>query len=121
MDGPGCLAQPMNGTAPMRSPADGARPRLRLEWLRGFWPLLRVARHLIAPILKLRVPRGVGIAATALVILGSLGYGLVKGEHVAPIVAWLKDVRDGAANALGFRIVAMALSGNHHVSRDEVL
>jgi cell division protein FtsQ len=55
------------------------------------------------------------------VILASLGYGLVKGEHVAPIIAWLKDVRDRGANALGFRIVSLALSGNRHVSREEVL
>ena len=33
----------------------------------------------------------------------------------------MKDARDGAANAAGFRIVSVALAGNHHVSREEVL
>jgi cell division protein FtsQ len=33
----------------------------------------------------------------------------------------LKDARDGAGNAAGFRIVSVALAGQHHVSREEVL
>jgi cell division protein FtsQ len=69
----------------------------------------------------LRVPRGVGIAATVAVILASAGYGAVQGEHVAALVSWFKEARDGAANAAGFRIVSFALSGSRHVSRDEVL
>ena len=38
-----------------------------------------------------------------------------------PIVAALKDLRDSAANAAGFRIVALALTGERHMSREEVL
>jgi cell division protein FtsQ len=68
-----------------------------------------------------RWPRGVGVAATAIVILGSLAYGVVKGDHVASIVAAMRDARDGTANAAGFRIVSIALAGNHHVTREEVL
>jgi cell division protein FtsQ len=68
-----------------------------------------------------RWPRGVGVAATAIVILGSLAYGVVKGDHVASIVAAMRDARDGTANAAGFRIVSIALVGNHHVTREEVL
>jgi cell division protein FtsQ len=37
------------------------------------------------------------------------------------VIATLQDARDGVANAAGFRIVSIALTGNHHVSRDEVL
>jgi cell division protein FtsQ len=66
-------------------------------------------------------PRGVGIAATALVILASLVYGTVKGDHIPNILAGMKAARDGLANAAGFRIVSIALAGNHHVSREEVL
>jgi len=68
-----------------------------------------------------RWPRGVGVAASAIVILGSLAYGAVKGDHVASIVAAMRDARDGTANAAGFRIVSIALAGNHHVTREEVL
>ena len=68
-----------------------------------------------------RCPRGLGVAATAIVILGSLVYGVVKGDHVATIVSAMRDARDGAANAAGFRIVSIALAGNHHVTREEVL
>ena len=68
-----------------------------------------------------RLPRGVGVVATALLLLASLAYGAVKGDHVAAVVAALKDVRDQAGNAAGFRIVSIALAGNQHVSREEVL
>jgi cell division protein FtsQ len=72
-------------------------------------------------LLDARVPRGFGLVATAAILLGSLGYGAVKGEHVSTVIATLKDARDGVANAAGFRIVSIALAGHHHVSRDEVL
>jgi cell division protein FtsQ len=68
-----------------------------------------------------RWPRGAGIAATALVMLASLGYGMVKGDHVASVVAALRDARDAAANVAGFRIVSIALTGHRHISREEVL
>ncbi len=81
----------------------------------------RLVRRSWISILGTRLPRGAGIAATVVVIVASLAYGVVKGDHVPVVVAVLKDVRDGAANALGFRIVSLALSGNQHVSREEIL
>jgi cell division protein FtsQ len=68
-----------------------------------------------------RWPRGVGTAGTIAVILASLAYGAVKGDHIADVIAALKDARDGAANAAGFRIVSVALAGQHHISREDVL
>jgi cell division protein FtsQ len=68
-----------------------------------------------------RWPRGVGTAGTIAVILASLAYGAVKGDHIADVIAALKDARDGAANAAGFRIVSIALAGQHHISREDVL
>jgi len=62
-----------------------------------------------------------GISATALVIAASLVYGVVKGGHIPQVVAAMKEVRDRLGNAAGFRIVSIALSGHHHVSREEVL
>ena len=72
-------------------------------------------------LLQARLPRGLGIAGAALVIVASIAYGAVKGDHVPAIVDAFNDVRDRVANAAGFRIVSIALAGNHHVSRDEVL
>jgi cell division protein FtsQ len=72
-------------------------------------------------LINTRWPRGVGVAGTVVVILASLAYGAIKGDHIPSIIAALKDARDGAGNAAGFRIVSVALAGQHHVSREEVL
>ena len=37
------------------------------------------------------------------------------------VLEWLKDARDQAANAAGFRIAAVSLNGQKEVSRAEVL
>ena len=72
-------------------------------------------------LLETRLPRGAGLAAAALVLLASLAYGAVKGDHVPAVVAAMNDARDRLGNAAGFRIVSIALAGNHHISREEVL
>jgi len=87
------------------------RPRYRFIQLMDRWSALVNARW----------PRGVGTAGTIAVILASLAYGAVKGDHIADVIAALKDARDAAANAAGFRIVSVALAGQHHISREEVL
>jgi cell division protein FtsQ len=65
-------------------------------------------------------PRFVGVAGTALLIALSIGYGVVKGDHVQMIVEALKDARDGVASAAGFPIAAVSLSGETHVTRAEI-
>ena len=87
------------------------RPRYRFSQLMDRWSSLVNARW----------PRGVGTAGTIAVIVASLAYGAVKGDHIADVIAALKDARDGAANAAGFRIVSIALAGQHHISREDVL
>jgi cell division protein FtsQ len=67
------------------------------------------------------MPPGAGLAAAGAVIAASLAYGAVKGDHIPTVLATMKDARDGVANAAGFRIVSVALAGNNHVSREEVL
>jgi cell division protein FtsQ len=66
-------------------------------------------------------PPGVGVAASALLLAATLGYGAFAGGHVTAIVDWLKDARDSAANAAGFRIAAISLTGPKEVSREEIL
>jgi cell division protein FtsQ len=95
MDGRGRLAQPLKGL--LRRCA--------------LWPA-RAAR---------RLPRGFGILATMLMLLAAVGYGIIKGDHVSAFVQGLHEARDGAANAAGLRIASIALSGNQHISREEVL
>ncbi len=68
-----------------------------------------------------RLPRGFGVAATIVIIGGSLAYGAVRGQHVPAVIDWLKDARDVAANSVGFRIAAISLSGEKEVSRNEIL
>ncbi|MGZ5882557.1 MAG: FtsQ-type POTRA domain-containing protein, partial [Xanthobacteraceae bacterium] len=87
------------------------RPRPRFSLLMDRWSSL----------LDTRWPRGIGIAGTFVVIFASLAYGAVKGDHIPSVIAALKEARDGAGNAAGFRIVSVALAGLHHVSREEVL
>src|SRR4051794_25637761 len=136
MDGRRLIAQPLTWIARLRArPPTSAARRARVDYVqheadRGTpqparrrmpsW-LEHVARRWWLAILRIHVPRGVGLAATLLVILGGLIYGAIKGDHVPAIVAGLKDLRDQAANAAGFRIVSLALSGNQHVTREEVL
>jgi cell division protein FtsQ len=123
MDDRGRLAQPLtwiahcarlSGRASVRLDercAEEETARLRRERLLQRWSAL----------LDARLPRGVGVAATAIFMLASLGYGAIKGDHVPTLVTAFKDARDGIANAAGFRILAIALTGNAHISREEVL
>jgi len=72
-------------------------------------------------ILGLPIPAGAGLAATALFLVAALAYGMVLGRHIPGLIGAFRDVRDAAANAAGFRIATIALTGERHVSREEVL
>src|SRR5262249_61927939 len=67
-----------------------------------------------------RPPGGVGVLAALLIILGSIGFGIVRGDHLPEAIALARDTRDAAANAAGFSISSVALSGNKHLSREEI-
>jgi cell division protein FtsQ len=81
----------------------------------------RLMRRFSTWIFDLQVPSGVGLAASGLFLLATLAYGVVLGDRTAAILGGLKDARDAAANAAGFRIASIALSGERHVSREEIL
>ncbi len=53
-----------------------------------------------------RIPAGVGVGGSVLLLTATLGYGAIVGGHVAAVADWLKDARDRAANAVGFAITA---------------
>jgi cell division protein FtsQ len=120
MDGGGRLDQPLMRSGPTARQYDvlGDSPgaaRHSAEHIR------RRAARFVAKLVQLPLPPGIGVAGSALLLAATLGYGVVAGQHVGDVVDWFKDARDTAANALGFRIAAIALSGEKEVSREEVL
>jgi cell division protein FtsQ len=127
MDGRGRLAQSLTWIARLRARPPNTRLRAFVteDLMRASRPLarhmLRWMRGWLLTLLRLHVPRGIGMAAAALLIASSIAYGTVEGGHVPAIVSAFKQARDQGANAAGFRIMSVALSGNVHVSREEVL
>jgi cell division protein FtsQ len=85
------------------------------------WHWLRLVRRWGVLLVGLKVPRGVGSSAAAMLLLASASYGAVKGGHVPQIIENAQDLCDAAANRLGFRISEVALDGEHEVVRDEIL
>jgi cell division protein FtsQ len=69
----------------------------------------------------MRLPSGAGIAASILLVVGALAYGVVRGQHLPDVMVWFKDARDTVANSVGFRIAAISLTGPKEVSREEIL
>lgn len=119
MDDRGRLAQPLTWTAP-GARATGHAAAGDTQATAARFPLRRQLQRW-ALLVDTRLPRGAGVAASTCLILASLAYGAVKGDHVQTMVTALQDTRDGLANAAGFRIVAIGLAGQFHVSREEVL
>jgi cell division protein FtsQ len=130
MDGGGCVAEPVSG--PARTGTSGTARRARRARRKTFsahrilphsGKLGTLARRLNARADGLdawRPPRGAGVAASVLIILGSIAFGIVRGNHVDDAVATLRDARDGIANAVGLGITGVALTGNKHLSREEI-
>src|SRR4051794_37436719 len=84
----------------------------------GWTRSLRRAGHFL---IALNVPRGLGASGAALLMLASVTYGAIRGGHGAEIVANVQDLCDDAANAFGFRISEVALTGTQDLTRDRVL
>jgi cell division protein FtsQ len=130
MDGRGRLAQSLTLILPRLvswlRPSGRGRPAPRAYAGAGFELARsgmagRLPHRLASWIFNLRVPSGVGLAASGAFLLATLAYGLLIGDKTATIIGGLTDARDAAANAAGFRIASIALSGERHVSREEIL
>jgi cell division protein FtsQ len=132
MDGGGRFAESLSESALprlRRAVAAAALQRRREEWLgsqgvrvleSGRWR--RFARSLdrVANPLS-RLPRHAGLVGTILIIAAGAGYGAVSSGQAGKIVDLLKDFRDTAADAAGFGITAVAVTGERHLSREEIL
>jgi cell division protein FtsQ len=132
MDGGGRFAESLSETTRFRSTNAGfamaASQRRSAEWcweariaessgrFDGLARFLdRVANRMS------RLPRHSGIMATMLMLAASAGYGAVRSGQAVKVVDFFKDVRDMGANAAGFNIAAVAVAGEKHLSREEVL
>lgn len=85
----------------------------------GGWQ--RAMQRWMKPLVELEPPRGVGTAATALFFLGAAIYGAVCGGHVPTLLQELRNFRDATANAFGFRIEAITITGQHQLTEAEIL
>jgi cell division protein FtsQ len=94
--------------------ADHAPANGRFGLFRG-----RRVRRLAARLAQ--IPQGAGVAGSLLLIGATLSYGAIAGGHVAAVTDWLKAARDNAANALGFRIAAVSVSGGSQITREQAL
>jgi cell division protein FtsQ len=132
MDGGGRLDQPLtrsrqsaargNGAPhdePSRTPAPADRPRHNGSRFAAFSSYRRLIGRWSAKVAHL--PRGAGVVASILLIAGALVYGAIAGQHIPAVLDWTKNARDLAANAVGFRIAAISISGEKEVSREEIL
>jgi len=128
MDGGGRLARSLRSLRPqadLKAAAIGAVVLLR-EWLGSrrapAGPSLQRERpHRLIALLERYLPHRAGVAATALILLGSTGLGVVKGGHLEELTAALSDKRNALANSAGFRITSVAINGRKQLSQDEVL
>jgi cell division protein FtsQ len=84
-------------------------------------PVARDEPHRVIALIETHLPRRLGVATTVLILLGSLSLGVVKGGHLDDVLVSLSDTRNAAANAVGFRIVSVAISGRKQLTQDEVL
>jgi cell division protein FtsQ len=137
MDGAGRLARSLRSLGPqadLKAAAIGAvvllRERLGVPRKVGNRAAGRAAKkprlqreqsnRLIA-FIERYLPNRAGVAATVLLLLGSTGFGVVKGGHLADFTAALSDTRNAIANSAGFRITAVAINGRKQLTQDEVL
>jgi cell division protein FtsQ len=77
--------------------------------------------HRLISLVERYLPNRAGVAATALILIGSTGFGVVKGGHVDELTQALSDTRNALANSAGFRITTVAMNGRKQLSQDEVL
>jgi cell division protein FtsQ len=127
MDGAGRSARSLGSPGPqtdLKAAAIGAvillRERLKLRRVAKS-SLEREPPHWLIDLIERYFPRRAGIAATVLILLGSAGFGVVKGGHLAAMTAALSDTRNAIANSAGFRIISVAISGRKQLTQDEVL
>jgi cell division protein FtsQ len=118
MDRRGRLAQLLTPRGRRRAVAPGHAFDLAWSGSAG-WP--RTIRRAYFTLIGLQIPRGAGASAVALFLLATVSYGVIRGDHTADVAANVQDLCDDAANSVGFRISEVALTGEHQLSREQIL
>jgi cell division protein FtsQ len=128
MDGAGRLARSQRSPGPpadLKAAAIGAvillRERLGLNRAVVKPSRARMPPHRLIELLERHLPNRFGAAATVLLLLGSAGFGIVKGGHLEEMTSALSDTRNAIANSAGFRITTVAINGRKQLTQDEVL
>ena len=128
MDGAGRFTRSLRSLRPqtdLKAAAFGAvillRERLGLGRRSATPKLERIPPHWLIVLLERHLPHRAGVAATMLLLLGTAGFGVVKGGHVEELTSALSDTRNGLANTAGFRITSVTINGRKQLSQDEVL
>ncbi|WP_407119941.1 cell division protein FtsQ/DivIB [Bradyrhizobium sp. STM 3561] len=67
------------------------------------------------------LPRRVGLTMTVLLLIGSCGFGIVKGGHLQDFITAVSDARNALANSAGFRITSVVINGRKQLTQDEIL
>src|SRR5712672_1570873 len=106
MDGGGRLARSLRSLRPqtdLKAAAMGAAARLRERLGLGKAPARPLRQreqrpHRLIAFLERHLPRRFGAAATVLILLGSAGFGIVKGGHLDQLTSALSDTRNALAN-----------------------
>lgn len=78
-------------------------------------------RRRVLATLERALPRGAGTFAAFAFLIASVGYGVARGGHAEAVGAQLAEIRDAAANSVGFEISAIALTGEKQLTREEIL
>src|ERR1700754_4407778 len=114
MDGGGRLSRSVGRTRPQSNPskkvafaASGLRARASATAHRSSFH----DEHPTIAKLERWMPRGIGVAAMVLLLAGTVALGVVKGGHSDNFLDALNDTRNAAANAVGFRITSVAITG----------
>jgi cell division protein FtsQ len=101
--------------------AAAPRPRARASRRTDLAARANGAPHRIIAVLESRLPRGIGIAAMVALLAGAGALGVVRGGHADTVLATLSDARNAVANAAGFRITSVAITGRKQLTQDEIL
>src|SRR5689334_20157007 len=114
MDGGGRLSRSVGRTGPQSNPSKKVASAASRFRVRTSASAYRRPFHDENPtIAKLErwMPRGIGVVAMVLLLAGTVALGVVRGGHSEDFLNGLSDTRNAAANAVGFRITSVAITG----------
>ena len=101
-----------------RTRANAPKPELRPAPLPVFDDQHRTG---LLAVIERWLPRGVGVAASVVLIACAGIFGAIKGGHADAFVGAVSDTRNAAANAVGFRITNVSIVGRKQLTPDEIL